>query len=291
MKLIALDLDGTTLNSKKEISEENIIAIKKAQQHGHIVMALSGRSQKSIMAEMTKYGLTCPIGASNGTILFADEKLLDLFSLTQSQIQKIALELEKEGVPYNFTTNTGSFAPKDWGDRLEKILSSGRVPAEYFDNEHYKMFTTHPSVYGHSLFDQVEEIINSEEFTILKFLNVSLDPEQKKRLQQSFESIEDINIASSSPFNLEVTHIDGHKGNGLKRMARHFGIPVEDTIAIGDEKNDIPMFNVAGLSIAMGNAEEEVKQHSDIVTLTNDENGVAYAIEKYILKDSYVVKT
>lgn len=290
MKLIALDLDGTTLNSKKEISEENLRAIKKAQQQGHIVMLLSGRSPKSINAQLAKYGLDCPVGGSNGTALFADGKLLELTSLNLSQIQKIALEVEKEFVPYNITTNKGSFAPRNWGERLEKVLSSGRVPTEYFKNEHYKMFTTHPSEYGHAFFDQVEEVINNKEFSIQKCLILGLDPEQKKRLQLYLESIEETNVSSSSPFNLEVTHFNGHKGNGLTVMARHLNIPLEDTVAIGDEKNDIPMFNVAGLSIAMGNAEEEVKKHSDIVTLTNDENGVAYAIEKYILKDSYVAR-
>ncbi|MGJ7913232.1 Cof-type HAD-IIB family hydrolase [Neobacillus sp. LXY-1] len=285
MKLIALDLDGTTLNSNKEISEETLQAIKKAQEKGHIVMALSGRSVKSIHGHLEKYNIKCPIGASNGTILFADGKLLESISLTTSQIKKIAFELEKEWVPYNFTTDKESFAPRNWGDRLEKVLSSGRVPSEYFENAHYKMFTTHPTVYGHTMFDQVEEIITKEELSILKFLNVALDPEQKQRLHQSLETIEGIHVASSSPFNLEVTHINGNKGNGLKIMARHFGIPLANTIAIGDERNDIPMFHAAGLSIAMGNAEDEVKEHSDIVTLTNDEHGVAYAFEKYILED------
>ena len=68
-------------------------------------------------------------------------------------------------------------------------------------------------------------------------------------------------------------------------MAQHFNIPLEDTVAIGDENNDIPMFKVAGLSISMGNVTEEVKYCSDITTLNNDENGVAYAIENYILKE------
>ncbi|QNO15408.1 HAD hydrolase family protein [Alkalicella caledoniensis] len=58
--------------------------------------------------------------------------------------------------------------------------------------------------------------------------------------------------------------MDGNKGNGLKTMARHFNISIDNTVAIGDERNDIPMFKVAGLSIAMGNAEEEVKMHCDI---------------------------
>lgn len=286
MKLIALDLDGTVLNSKKEMSEETLRVIKKAQQQGHIVMALSGRSEKSLNATLAKYELDCPFGASNGTVLFADGKLIELTSMNPSQIQALALAFEKEFVPYNFTTTKGSFAPSNWGERLEKVLSSGRVPDEYFENQHYKMFTTHPRDYGHTLFEQVEEVIPNEDLAIIKFLMLGLDPEQKNRLQSHLETIEEINIASSSPFNLEVTHMNGNKGTGLKAMARYFNIPLEDTIAIGDEKNDIPMFNVAGLSIAMGNAEEEVKMKSDIVTLTNDEDGVAYAIENYILKEN-----
>ncbi|NGY88269.1 HAD hydrolase family protein [Bacillus megaterium] len=79
-------------------------------------------------------------------------------------------------------------------------------------------------------------------------------------------------------------NIKGNKGNGLKVMAKYFGIPLEDTVAIGDQFNDIPMFKVAGLSIAMANAEQEVKELSDVITLTNDENGVAYAIDNYVLK-------
>lgn len=283
MKLIALDLDGTTLNSKKEITNETLQAIQKAQQQGHIVMALSGRPQKSINATLAQYGLSCPVGANNGTALFVDGKLLNYISLTSSDIQQIVKELENEQVPYNFATNKGQYAPNNWNDRLQNILSSGRVPEEYYNNQYFKMFTTAPQVYGHTLFDDVYEIIHDSTFTLQKFLIITLDPAQKERLQSKLSSIEGIFITSSSPFNLEVTHIDGNKGTGLKMMAEYFNVPLENTVAIGDERNDIPMFNVAGLSIAMENAEDEVKKHSDVITLSNDENGVAHAFEKYIL--------
>jgi len=283
MKLIALDLDGTTLNSKKEMTNETLQAIQKAQQQGHIVMALSGRSQKSINATLAQYGLSCPVGASNGTALFVDGKLIKLISLIHSQSKKIAFEIERESVPYNMTTNNGIYAPENWTDRLQNILSSGRVPEEHYTNQYFNMFTTSPHVHGHSFFEKTEEVIGNEDFSIQKFLILTLDPAQKKRLENKLSSIEGIFITSSSPFNLEVTHIDGNKGTGLKMMAEHFNVPLENTVAIGDERNDIPMFNVAGLSIAMENAEYEVKKHSDVVTLSNDENGVAHAFEKYIL--------
>lgn len=283
-KLIALDLDGTTLNSKKEMSEENLRVIRKAQQQGHIVMALSGRGPESIYRELEKYGLNCPVGGNNGTVIYVDGNLIELTSLTLTQSQRIAIELEKECMPYKICTDKSTFAHKQWLDRFEKVLSSGLVPEDYFGHKDYKMFTTPPHVYGQPVFTHHKEIL-TEESTVLKFLILGLDPAQKKRVQMNLESIEEITIASSSPFNLEITHMNGHKGNGLIAMARYFHIPLEDTIAIGDERNDIPMFKAAGLSVAMGNAEEEVKSYADIVTLTNDEHGVAYAFEKYILND------
>ena len=287
MKLIALDLDGTTLNSKKEMTEETVRAIKRAQQQGHIVMALSGRPFFSINMELAKYGLNCPVGGNNGTELYVDGKLEELISLNLSQSQRIVSELEKEKMPYKISTDISTFAHKDWLERFEEVVASGRVPKEHFAHKDYKMFTTPPHVYGQPFFNQPDEIVNKDSH-VVKFLIIALDPEQKKRMQKKLETIEEIYVTSSSPFNIEVMHLNGNKGNGLKSMARYFNISLEDTVAIGDERNDIPMFNVAGLSIAMGNAEEEVQKHCDIVTLTNDENGVAHAIEKYILNDSYV---
>jgi Cof subfamily protein (haloacid dehalogenase superfamily) len=287
MKLIALDLDGTALNSRKEMTEVTISAIKSAQQQGHIVMALSGRPADSINMELAKYGLDLPVGGNNGTELFANGKVVEITALNLSQSQRIVMELEKESMPYKISTDKRSYAHKDWLQRFDDVVASGRVPNEHFEHKDFKMFTTPPHVYGQPLFDRPEDVVN-ENSSVIKFLILGLDPEQRERVQAKLESIEETYVTSSSPFNLEVTHMNGNKGNGLKSMARYFNIPLEDTVAIGDEKNDIPMFNVAGLSIAMENAEEEVKKHADIVTLTNDENGVAYAIDKYILKASYV---
>jgi len=287
MKLIALDLDGTTLNSNKEMTEETIRAIKRAQQQGHIVMALSGRPSFSINMELAKYGLDCPVGGNNGTELYAEGKLIELTSLNLSQSQRIVTELEIEKMAYKISTDISTFAHKDWLKRFEKMVESGRVPKEHFVHKDYKMFTTPPHVYGQPFFNQPDEIVNKESL-VVKFLIIALDPDQRKRVQKKLEAIEELYVTSSSPFNIEVMHLNGNKGYGLKSMARYFNIPLENTVAIGDERNDIPMFNVAGLSIAMGNAEEEVQKHCDIVTLTNDEHGVAHAIEKYILNDSYV---
>lgn len=285
MKLICLDMDGTTLSSTNEISKKNIEAIRKAQDKGHIVMVLSGRAPESINATLEKYDLRCPIGGSNGTAVYADGKLLELTSLTKSQNKASASELDKEFVPYKIYTNKGIYVPQDWEDRLDNVLSSGRIPSEYYKNENFERMTKIPNeAEGIQFFDSVQTLIDDDNIAIQKFFILSLDPVQKDRLQDSLQEIDDTYITTSSPFNLEVMNIKGNKGNGLKVMAEYFGIPLEDTVAIGDQFNDIPMFKVAGLAIAMENAEQEVKELSDVVTLTNDENGVAYAIDKYVLK-------
>lgn len=285
MKLIALDMDGTTLSSHNEISPKNVQAIRKAQAQGNIVMVLSGRAPESIRSILDQNELDCPMGASNGTAVFADGQLLDLISLTSYQNKQITGELENEFIPYKIYTNKGIFVPNNWGNRLEKVLSSGLVPSGYYENENFGRMTRYPSESaGDLFFSDIETLIEDRGLTIQKIFVLALDPLQKKRLEKNLQSIKDVYITTSSPFNLEAMHSSGNKGNGLKVMAKHYDIPLEDTVAIGDQKNDIPMFKVAGLSIAMGNAEDEIKRLCDLVTLTNDENGVAYAIENYVLK-------
>jgi Cof subfamily protein (haloacid dehalogenase superfamily) len=282
MKLIALDLDGTTFNSKKEISKENIEAIRKAQEQGHVVMVLSGRAIDEIKPDLEKHDLHCPVGANNGSALYVDNNLVNMIVFQPEQINKLALEFEKEHLPYTMSTNKGVYAPKDWDQRLEKVFSAGVVPEEFHQIMDPEMFKNFQKQYGHRYFTQLEEIISNESISIQKFFITTLDPKQKKRVETFLDSIDEIYVASTSLF-IDIMHHHASKGNALKYMADYLKIPIEDTVAIGDEINDITMFNVAGLSIAMGNASDAVKEHSDIVTLTNDEHGVAYAINNYVL--------
>ena len=286
MKLIALDMDGTTLSSKNEISFENIQAIKAAQEQGHVVMILSGRAPESINAIQNRYGLNCPIGGSNGTAVFADGKLLELTSLTASQNKDAVKEIEKESMPYKLYTNKGIYFHSDWINRMEKVISSGAIPAEFYEDENYGKMTRVPDESeGVQFFDDLDTLLKDEDLAIQKIFILALNPGQRNRVLTSLKSIDGVYVTISSPFNIEIMNINGNKGNGLKVMAEYFKIPLEETVAIGDQQNDVPMFKVAGLSIAMGNAEEEIQKLCDFVTLTNDENGVAHAINHYVLKD------
>jgi hydroxymethylpyrimidine pyrophosphatase-like HAD family hydrolase len=92
-----------------------------------------------------------------------------------------------------------------------------------------------------------------------------------------------VTILRSQPYYLDVTHTQANKGDGVIALADLIGVPLSATAAIGDMDNDLPMFAQAGLSIAMGQAPDAVKAAADHVTTSNEEDGVAHAIETYIL--------
>ena len=97
------------------------------------------------------------------------------------------------------------------------------------------------------------------------------------------EAFERFNIMKSAPFYLEILSKRVDKGTGVKMLADHLGIAQENIMALGDQGNDIAMVNYAGVGVAMGNAIPELKEIAQFVTGTNSEDGVAMAIEKYVL--------
>ena len=94
---------------------------------------------------------------------------------------------------------------------------------------------------------------------------------------------DDVAISSSIGLNLEINALGATKGEGILRLAKHLGIDPEATMGFGDGENDLSMMQKAGLGVAMANGEEIVKQAADHVTAHNDEDGVALAIEKFVL--------
>lgn len=93
----------------------------------------------------------------------------------------------------------------------------------------------------------------------------------------------DICVVDGGFHNIEFTAANVNKGLGLHFLAKELGISMEETMAVGDSGNDAEMLKAAGLGVAMGNASKAIKDISDVVTLTNEECGVAHAIETYIL--------
>lgn len=284
MKLIAIDLDGTLLSQHTHITQENLQAIRKAESQGHIVMICSGRAPEDIQEIVKKYELSCPLAGSNGTVVQAEGKLLGSVSMSRDNIMQIAKKLDDVRAPYRIYTNQGIFVPEDWSERVNNDLQGDTIKVEGLSDELFKRITEQPQQSDLiKYFHDYHELFGREDLEVQKFFILTLNQQKKSELNTYLSNISGAAATSSGPMNIEVMDTDGNKGNALKIMADYYGISMDDTVAMGDSFNDIPMLQVAGLSIAMGNADPAVKQLCKAVTLPNTENGVAYALEQFIL--------
>ncbi|SMQ68618.1 hypothetical protein SAMN05444673_1668 [Bacillus sp. OV166] len=284
MKLIAIDLDGTLLSQDTLITQENVQAIRKAQSQGHIVMICSGRAPEDIREILKKYELSCPLAGSNGTVVQAEGKLLGIVSMSRENIIQIAKKLDDERAPYRIYANQGIFVPEDWSERVNRDLQGDTIKVEGLSDETFRRITEQPQQSNLiKYFHDYNELFDRVDLKIQKFFILTLNQQRKSELTTYLSNISGVATTSSGPMNIEVMDKYGNKGNALKIVADYYGISMADTVAIGDNFNDIPMLKVAGFSIAMGNADTVVKQLCKAVTLSNAENGVSYAIDQFIL--------
>lgn len=277
-------MDGTLLSSNLEISQENLEAIRNAEEAGHIVMICSGRAKEDILKLLEQYRLSLPLGASNGAVVYADGKVIHSRTLQKEKVYEIAKQLEAEELPYKLYTNKGVYAPYNWKEQVTKAFQLNKDSLDVTIEEIERISEKQLKANLITTFQSIEDVVSDSTIEISKFFILTFNKEKRVQLLQSLEKDAAIMVTASAPTNLEIMDKHGHKGNGLQEMAKYFHIPLQDTVAIGDNFNDVPMLKVAGLSIAMGNAEPDVKDLCDVVTLTNNRNGVAYAIERYILE-------
>lgn len=283
MRLIAIDMDGTLLNDRKTVSKENIRALKDATAQGHIIMLCSGRSSEDVLSFQKEHSLSLPFASCNGTVVYADDKVVHRTPINLKAAAEAYQYLEEEDLPFQFYTNHGVFTNgKFYRKSARAFLSAPKaklapIPFRYLFSYRKKV--------GSTKIKSFDEMRHIEGLEIYKFFIYTPCEKRKQALLTTINKIEGLNTTSSSSDNVEITAINGHKGNGVMEMAKYYGIPIEDTVAIGDNLNDLPMLQVAGLSIAMANGEDKVKELCDVTTLTNEENGVAYAIHKYILDE------
>ncbi|MCP3893626.1 MULTISPECIES: Cof-type HAD-IIB family hydrolase [Bacteroides] len=268
-KLLVLDVDGTLLNTEKKISMRTQAALIKVQQMGVRVVLASGRPTYGLMPlvktlELGNYGgfiLSYNggqiINAQNGELLFERRINPEMLPYIEKKARKNGFSL--------FTYNQ------------ERIITTS------IDNEH---------ILGEAELNNME-LIKEEEFSIAvdfapcKCMVVSdneealidLEDHWRRRLNGALD------VFRSEPYFLEVVPPAINKANTLGALLEILELNSEEVIAIGDGVCDVSMLQLAGLGVAMGNAPDSVKICADMITASNDEDGVAVAIEKAILAE------
>ncbi|MNZ68111.1 putative phosphatase YwpJ [compost metagenome] len=245
-KLLALDMDGTLLNEQVEISAENAEWIQKARDAGVTVSFSTGRGFQSALPYAEQLKLDTPMITVNGSEIWHRPHVLHKRTLLSPSYVKQLHELALVHSEAWF-----------WAYTADQIFNKEKwiEPADDYEAHHW-----------------------------LKFGFYTEDDHIRERLLAEVQSWGALEITNSSPWNLELNPLGVSKATAIAELCGLLDIDMSQVIAVGDSLNDIAAIREAGLGVAMGNAQEAVKEAADFITLTNDEHGVAEVIKRFILR-------
>ncbi|SKA87653.1 hypothetical protein SAMN05428976_11030 [Clostridium sp. USBA 49] len=273
-ELICIDMDGTLLNSKHSISELSKETIKKAHSMGVHIVVNTGRIYTDAEYFSNLLGVKSPVIASNGA--FIKEK--DKDEIIYKNILKESVCLKLIDVFSKYNVNPTFLTP-------DKIYSSSIVWRIFMQYLKLKgIFNKNLCFQYVPFWTKWDNIFKLEKENIIKCEVMSKDENKLKKIRDELKTIDEIEVASSTKYNIEITNKGVSKGRAVEILSSYYGIDREKIIAIGDSENDLSMIEFAGMGIAMGNAIDIVKNKADFITDTNDNNGVAKAIDKFVLK-------
>ena len=263
IRFVLSDMDGTLLRPDHTPSQRTLDTVRALRDKGVLFSLASGRPPKAMMKMVEAFGIDVPVaGFNGGTLVNADGSILLAHHLP-AEAALVALTLFSAEPD----VEVWLFADGDWLRRdppgpmvAREAAGLGYGPVVVQSFEPY--------------LDRVDKIVAASN-------NTQRLKELEAQLQPRVEGL--AHVSRSQPVYLDVTAMLANKGDALKTLAAHLGIPLEQTVAIGDGGNDPAMFQVAGLSIAMGQAEEVVKRQASVVTGSNVDDGAAEAIERFIL--------
>ena len=268
-KLLVLDVDGTLLNDEREISKRTLAALLKVQQMGVRIVLASGRPTYGLMPlaktlELGNYGgfvlsyNGCQIiKAQNGEILFERRINPEMLPYLEKKARKNGFAI--------FTYQDDS-------------LITDSPDNEYIKNE---------ALLNNLKIIKEDEFSTAIDFAPCKCMLVSDKEEALIELEQHWEKrlAGTLDAFRSEPYFLEVVPCGVNKANTLGALLEHLEVTREEAIAVGDGVCDVTMLQLAGMGIAMGHSQDSVKVCADYVTASNEEDGVALAVEKLILAE------
>lgn len=266
IKLVAIDIDGTLLNSNKKITANTKAAILEAKKVGVKVVLATGRPYPGVLAALKELNLEEAgdyVITYNGSLVQASDTQATISSYGLSYQEFIEIEALSRQLGVHLHTI----------DR-ENI---------YTANHHISPYTIHEvGLTGMPLYYRSIDQMTPQ-LEIVKMMMI----DEPEILDEAIEKIpawfkEKYTTAKSAPFYYEILHPQANKGQALHDLAQHLKIKQEETMAIGDNENDLAMIRYAGIGVAMANSVPLLKAEADVETLSNDEDGVAVAFERYV---------
>ena len=261
-KLIAVDMDGTLLNDNGQITPDTVVAIKSAIASNVIFTISTGRPIQGVDKYSALLSLKAPIITCNGAMVVQADTKEVLFS--QTLLSSDAMRIFERGTKMGITMCVWA------NNRLYCNVLNERV-------DYYKSISDVDA----TLIDDFEMLAKSGITKILWYDEADAIAEMQEQLKKV--PFEKVTYCTSRPIFLEFFNSDVSKAEAMKKIGELYNIKREEMIAIGDGYNDLPMIEYAGLGVAMANAPDGVKQHSDYVTQrSNNDDGIAEVIKKFI---------
>ncbi len=269
-ELIAFDMDGTLLDSEKKLREDSLTAIHKAVEAGKVITLSTGRCLPELEAYRDALKDVEYIISMSGALVYSnwEDRALVSSEIPSELVQEIFKITEEEDLMLHLLS---------W----DSVLEADKVARSAY----YHMGPYQSSYESNSLLiSDIRSWYAEHPCPVFKLNLYCKDLEQRSRMEEKITSL-DLEFAYSEVTNLECSPPGVSKAEGLRRLCAHLGIDISQTIAVGDADNDLAILKAAGLSVAMGNAADHIKEIADHVTLSCDEGGCARVIYDYLLKD------
>lgn len=272
VKLIVSDVDGTLLTSDRQLTKESIAAIKRAKDQDIMFTISTGRVVSMLDYFINTLDITSPIIAYNGAVAWdpVTKEIIYDIPMDKDELYEL-LDLCK-------------FYNLDYGVMTMGVnyFSPNSIRIERYQNYNEFVKRKGMSIMEVGIFDENHSCIDGVK--VYKLLITEKDSKKINIIADHTHSMKKTGYTFSDTSLLDISEKSVDKGLGVKKLAEYYGLKPEEVCALGDYDNDISMLSYAGFSVAMGNAQPNVKDHAFYVTASNDDNGLAQVIEKYILK-------
>jgi len=263
IRMVIADVDGTLVTQEKILTKRAADAVLRLHEAGIEFSVTSGRPPRGMAMLIDPLKLTQPLAAFNGGVLIEPDltTIVDQKFLPAGVPEKVIEAIENHGLDVWVYTDTGWYIRDAKGPHVEREQWTVKFP---------------PSVV---------KAFAGFLGRVAKIVGVSDDHDRVAKCEKDVQQAggTHISAARSQPYYLDVTHPQANKGGVVLAMSKLLSIPAGEIATIGDMPNDVLMFEKSGVSIAMGNASSEVQASATYITSTNEEEGFANAIEKFVL--------
>lgn len=284
IKLVACDLDGTLFNSQMAVSTENAQAIQAAQKNGIEFLVATGRSPSESQRLLKKANLhTGFINLNGGMVFDPAGRLLIKQTIPRHKAKAIMNLLRQERFYFEVITGKNVYSES----LSQRVVNVAHFMVALNPQISFKQAVAisagNPAIMQIQSIHDFSTLLTQKSTEIFKIIAFSRHGQKDfARIKSKLKVLGGLAVTSSAFNNIEINSEKAQKGTALLSYAKIKGIPSEQTAAIGDNLNDESMIKQAGVGVAMGNAVPQIKQIAQVITKSNNENGVAFILKQFM---------